>query len=941
MDVLKSKRQALKGSITRIYNTCSNQDISIDAIRVRVAKLDEIYIQYESVQDKIDALTIDEDELRVEDIYRGDIEEKYFAIKELFTSRSRDEDNNRTVVDNNSEGNMGQVLEAISQTQNSFTSLIDRLANDRNLHSSPILQQSGHAQEPRLPTINIPDFDGSYSEWIRFRDLFEALIHNRTSLSNVEKLEYLQTKLSGEALILIKHLRPTNDNYPIAWDLLKRKFDESDQVRLSYFRLLFDQPSVKSVNLGEVKRFYNNVNESINALRVLEEPVSHWDSILLFHLERKLDSETNQLWCRQKSGERRISFSKFLKFLEDRIFELECIDAQAVRTTNRNRGQSGAYVASVQDCFCCGRQHPIYQCEKFKEFEVPQRIQLVYDNKLCLNCLQPSHFVNDCKGSSCKICKLRHNTLLHRVKNVETERPQDNDGIRQQILTSQYSSSSGHYPNRKANFVTLLPTAIVMIRDGYGELRPCRALLDSGAQATLISEACVQGLRLRRTYDRTMLFGVGPDNRNYTKGKVEIEIISANHSVKLGTQAYILSRLTQDIPSYDVDREMVEYFQNLELADKTFYKSSKIDIIMGADIFSQCILTGRITHPTGSPIAMNTIFGWVMMGSLEHKPSHDLFAGHVSLNMDELLRKFWEVEEVPKSVKIFSDEEAEAELHYQQNVSRLENGRYMVRLPLKENIKIGESKSSATKRLVSMERRFMQRPELGNEYKRFMDEFIGLGHMEEHITEACEYFLPHHAVLKPESSTTKLRVVFDGSCKTNTGYSLNDKLLTGPTIQNDIFTIILNFRKYRIGICSDIEKMYRQVLIHPDDRKYQCVLWRDCSERTINEYHLNTVTYGTSAAPFLAIRTLHQIAIDNAHLPEIADAIDENFYVDDFMTSSDNLSSAITLKENLTTVLSQAGFKLRKWSSNSRDDDDDADDDGKDLVINPTIVNTY
>ncbi|XP_037823546.1 uncharacterized protein LOC119611923 [Lucilia sericata] len=215
--------------------------------------------------------------------------------------------------------------------------------------------------------------------------------------------------------------------------------------------------------------------------------------------------------------------------------------------------------------------------------------------------------------------------------------------------------------------------------------------------------------------------------------------------------------------------------------------------------------------------------------------------------MDELLRKFWEVEEVPKSVKIFSDEEAETELHYQRNVSRLENGRYMVRLPLKENIKIGESKSSATKRLVSMERRFMQRPELGNEYKRFMDEFIALRHMEEHITEACEYFLPHHAVLKPESSTTKLRVVFDGSCKTNTGCSLNDKLLTGPIIQNDIFTIILNFR------------------------------------------------------------------------------------------NSNNLSSAITLKENLTTVLSQAGFKLRKWSSNSREFVETIDPDDREFIKEATI----
>lgn len=82
---------------------------------------------------------------------------------------------------------------------------------------------------------------------------------------------------------------------------------------------------------------------------------------------------------------------------------------------------------------------------------------------------------------------------------------------------------------------------------------------------------------------------------------------------------------------------------------------------------------------------------------------------------------------------------------------------------------------------------------------------------------------------------------------------MNDQLLIGPTIQNDLLTIILNFRKYEIGMSADVEKMYRQVLIHPDDRRFQRILWRSSDNDSAAEYHLNTITYGTSAAPFLAI----------------------------------------------------------------------------------------
>lgn len=71
------------------------------------------------------------------------------------------------------------------------------------------------------------------------------------------------------------------------------------------------------------------------------------------------------------------------------------------------------------------------------------------------------------------------------------------------------------------------------------------------------------------------------------------------------------------------------------------------------------------------------------------------------------------------------------------------------------------------------------------------------------------FYLPHHGVLNDLSSTTKLRVVFDGSTASSTGVSLNDILHAGPTVQNDLFTILIRFRRHIYAVCADIENMHR------------------------------------------------------------------------------------------------------------------------------------
>lgn len=122
--------------------------------------------------------------------------------------------------------------------------------------------------------------------------------------------------------------------------------------------------------------------------------------------------------------------------------------------------------------------------------------------------------------------------------------------------------------------------------------------------------------------------------------------------------------------------------------------------------------------------------------------------------------------------------------------------------------------------------------------------------MVDHEDNYICYYMPHHGVIKETSATTKLRVVFNGSFPSTTGMSINDLQMVGPTIQQDLHSILLRFRQHQYVISADIAKMYRQILVQPNQRPLQRIFWRDDPSENLQIYELNTVIYGTASASF-------------------------------------------------------------------------------------------
>ncbi|XP_016657058.1 uncharacterized protein LOC107882735 [Acyrthosiphon pisum] len=391
----------------------------------------------------------------------------------------------------------------------------------------------------------------------------------------------------------------------------------------------------------------------------------------------------------------------------------------------------------------------------------------------------------------------------------------------------------------------------------------------------------------------------------------------------------LVPKITNILPSENIGGECIVP-SDIELADTSFKIPKKIDLLLGACHFFEILGKQKIKPTINGPIFQETQLGWIVSGLVTSKYTNGkpnnvnchtaLVEENRSTNLEIMVSKFWRTEEFEAAVP-YTTEEKKCVDHFERTVNRNENGRFIVHLPLKNdvNIKIGPSYEIAKRRFLALERRLQNDEKLKKDYITFMSEYETLGHMElvkneEKLGETC--YLPHHAVKNENSKTTKLRVVFDASCKTESGYSLNDTLLKGPVIQDELLYIISRFRTHKFLLTADIQKMYRQVLVTKQDSEKQRILWRADPSLPIQIYRLTTLTYGTVPASFLATACLRKISELESSYVKACEAIRNDFYMDDFLSGAETKEEAIKLRDEVILIMKKAGMTLRKWSSN-------------------------
>ena len=211
-----------------------------------------------------------------------------------------------------------------------------------------------------------------------------------------------------------------------------------------------------------------------------------------------------------------------------------------------------------------------------------------------------------------------------------------------------------------------------------------RALLDSASSASFVSERLVRSLALPRQYKTTTISGVTGLMQNCLQYLTNLTISSPHADSKFNLTAIVVPRVTCDLPVHPVPYDSTwTHLNDTPLADPSFGTPGRIDILLGVDIFTAALLHGRRVGPHGTPTAFETTFGWVLAGPTTQERTKSLVTSHHTLisTGDDLLRQFWEIEEVTSPASNFTPEERFVMQHFDGNHYRTQKGRFVVPLP--------------------------------------------------------------------------------------------------------------------------------------------------------------------------------------------------------------------------------------------------------------------
>ncbi|XP_048480955.1 uncharacterized protein LOC105389072 isoform X1 [Plutella xylostella] len=806
--------------------------------------------------------------------------------------------------------------------------------------------ETADASQVKLPRIQLPTFSGSYEEFPAFKDLFTSLVDNNVTLSNVQKLHYLKSSIKGEPESLLKHMQVVECNYEPAWKLLQERYNNMRLITNSVLKRLFNQRKISAPTADNIRSLLDTTNDCLNSLRNLSISTDSWDPVIIFLVIQKLDPESHQEWEQSAFNGNSAELPKWTelsRFLETKYRTLELVNPpqrqKITQSQNREReykvlvstdtNSNNNYNNKEKYCSMCKENHTLCHCREFISKVPRERCEFVKSNQLCFNCLAPGHSAFRCRlRMFCRVCKKRHHTLLH-----ETYQP-NNVECHHDTATNENNNNNEPVSELSTNIATntstaLLATALVPVRDeSSGRVTMLRALIDNGSQASFISERAAQLLKLKRIPCNGTITGVGT-TKTTVKHVAQIEVLSSqDNKFSLKLKVYVMpTRLTSQLPTRVISERTWSHIHGIALADPGFNQPGPVDMLLGVEVCAAIMKGEIIKGPPGTPSAQNTSLGWILFGHItseEHRDEYTVMHHQIDLEINSMLKQMWELNDHEQ--KILTAEERRCEEIYESNHSRTEDGRYIVKLPFKTENRLSiqnGSRDIALRSLKQLERRFEKNQKLKEEYTKVIEEYLEMEHMEEVPIEEINkpaVYLPHHAVMKEEKETSKCRVVFNASCKGTNNTSLNDELLVGPQLQEDMRSIIMRWRMHKVCFAADAVKMYRMILITEEDKDNQRILWRKSRTEPVKDYRLNRVTFGTASAPYLAVKTLLQLAKDEGHInEEAAKIIKEDCFMDDIVSGKETLKDAIKTAKDIEKILQKGGFILQKWCSNDVD----------------------
>ena len=603
----------------------------------------------------------------------------------------------------------------------------------------------------------------------------------------------------------------------------------------------------------------------------------------------------------------------------------------------------------LQCCFC-NQHHLSEKCQVMRGPD--ERKQSLRRTGRCFLCLAKGHLSRQCRSRArCSECNGKHHrTICGESADLNLKGLDLKDAPPDASRDSRTSTSAKldpeaipfRHPSTSllvgARGAVLLQTASVPVYnpDEPGHSMEVRAILDTGSQQSYASQRIKDALALRCRRKQTLSVTTFSSSDQTARGcdVVRVGLMTRDgrgQELELFVVPFICHPLTAQ--PIDLCASKYKHLADLDLADTSHDGASmEVDLLLGSDCY-WTFVTGEIRRGDAGPVAIHTRLGWVLSGvtpvSRKPRTSHSFLTTHVlqidasphcSESLDEVLHSFWNLEslgiEDPGNTVL---EEFAQTIHFNK-------GRYEVALPWKDSHPpLPDNFDLSSKRLQGLLRRLRQDPDIMREYDSIIKSQQQQGIVEE-VDQASSgvsgrvHYLPHHAVVRKDKETTKVRIVYDASAKT-TGCSLNECLHKGPKFNQKILDLLLRFRTYRIAVTADIEKAFLMISVAKEDRDVLRFLWvTDVTSDSpqVQVLRFCRVVFGVSSSPFLLNATvqhhLNQYATSHS---ELVGCLSRSMYVDDVVSGAQDELQAEKLYLKSKEILKEGGFNFRKFVTNS------------------------
>ncbi|CDW60787.1 Zinc knuckle protein [Trichuris trichiura] len=329
-----------------------------------------------------------------------------------------------------------------------------------------------------------------------------------------------------------------------------------------------------------------------------------------------------------------------------------------------------------------------------------------------------------------------------------------------------------------------------------------------------------------------------------------------------------------------------------EFKSPNFPEAVSVDVLIRLDHYYDFVTEEMKRDESEQPIAIRSLLGWIICGRT-NEPA-DSASGVLKVTTEEstemALKRLWELDAVGITDEGVKDNSASVQLKRLHETFSYDGNRCTMRLPWKAEKSLPNNNGQAYRGLIRLEDQMPAKSEEAFAY---------------------EYVTRHD-----KTTTTKCRIVFDGSSRYKS-VALNDLMEAGPPLQADLVGILLRFRRFKVAVQVDIEKMFMQILLHEEDRDFVRFLWREFDrDITSSVWRFTRVSFGLTGSPFLAIAVINKHAEDNADAyKQRAAGVWQNMYVNDLVSSYCTLEEAISVSDEARKLLKSGRFDLKKWTS--------------------------